>query len=131
MQERVPEFIKQPITRNQKPRPMATGAQWFDLTGRVALVTGGSKGLGRTIADALARAGADGAIASRTQAELERSAAALRQHGHRVAAVRADVTDEASVQQMVQQVIDGLGQIDILVNNAGIGESQSVVDMDT
>jgi len=105
-------------------------ANWFDLTGRVALVTGGSKGLGRTIADALARAGADVAIASRTQAELDLAAAALQQHGHRVAAVRSDVTDEASVRHMVQQVVAEFEHIDILVNNAGIGDTQSVVDMD-
>jgi len=106
-------------------------ANCFDLTGRVALVTGGSKGLGRTIADALAGAGADVAIASRTQAELDITAAALQQHGRRVLAVTTDVADEASVQHMVQQVIDHLGHIDILVNNAGIGGTQSVVDMET
>jgi NAD(P)-dependent dehydrogenase (short-subunit alcohol dehydrogenase family) len=104
---------------------------WFDLTGRVALITGGSKGLGRTIADALARAGADVAIASRTQAELDATAATLRQHGRRVAAVRTDVTDESSVRHMAQQVIADFGRIDILVNNAGIGDTQAVVDMDT
>jgi NAD(P)-dependent dehydrogenase (short-subunit alcohol dehydrogenase family) len=110
---------------------MAMGVDWFDLTGRVALVTGGSKGLGRAIADALARAGADVAIASRTQAELDHTAVALQQHGRRVAAVRADVTDEASVHRAVQQVVEQFGQIDILVNNAGIGDTQAVVDMDT
>ncbi len=103
---------------------------WFDLTGRVALVTGGSKGLGRTISDALARAGADVAIASRTQTELDSTAAALQAHGRRVAAVRADVTDEASVRRMAEQVVDHFGQIDILVNNAGIGDTQALVDMD-
>jgi NAD(P)-dependent dehydrogenase (short-subunit alcohol dehydrogenase family) len=104
---------------------------WFDLTGRVALITGGSKGLGRTIADALARAGADVAIASRTQAELDATAATLRQHGRRVAAVRTDIADESSVRHMAQQVIADFGRIDILVNNAGIGDTQAVVDMDT
>ena len=103
----------------------------FDLSGRVALVTGGSKGLGRAIADALARAGADVAIASRTQAELDNAAAAIQQHGRRVVAVRTDVTDDTSVRLGVEQVIDALGHIDILVNNAGIGDTYSVVDMDT
>jgi NAD(P)-dependent dehydrogenase (short-subunit alcohol dehydrogenase family) len=106
-------------------------AQWFDLSGRVALVTGGSKGLGRAIADALACAGADVALASRTQAELDVAAAALQRHGRRVVAVRADVTDETSVRYLVQQVIERLGQIDVLVNNAGIGDTQPVVDMDS
>jgi len=102
----------------------------FDLSGRVALVTGGSKGLGQAIADALARAGADVAIASRTQSALESAADGLRRHGRRVAAVRADVTDEASVRDMLRQVIEQCGQVDILVNNAGIGDTQPVVDMD-
>jgi NAD(P)-dependent dehydrogenase (short-subunit alcohol dehydrogenase family) len=106
-------------------------AHWFDLTGRVALVTGGSKGLGRTIADALARAGADVAIASRTQSDLDIAAAALQQHGRRALAVSADVTDEVSVRKMVQHVIDHFGHIDILVNNAGIGDTYAVVNMDT
>jgi NAD(P)-dependent dehydrogenase (short-subunit alcohol dehydrogenase family) len=105
-------------------------ADWFDLTGRVALVTGGSKGLGRAIADALARAGADVAIASRTQADLDVVAAALQQHGRRALAVSADVTDEVGVRTMVQRVIDQFGHIDILVNNAGIGDTYAVADMD-
>jgi len=106
-------------------------ANWFDLSGRVALVTGGSKGLGRAIAAGLAAAGADVAIASRTQAELDAAAAQLRQHGTRALAVHADVTDEDSVRQMVQRVIDALGRIDILVNNAGMGDTAAVVEMDT
>jgi NAD(P)-dependent dehydrogenase (short-subunit alcohol dehydrogenase family) len=104
---------------------------WFDLTGKCAVVTGGSKGLGRAIAAALARAGADVAVVSRTQADLETAAAGLRAHGRRVLAVCADVTDESSIQSMVQQVIHQFGQIDILVNNAGIGDTRAVVEMDT
>ena len=107
---------------------MATS--WFDLSGRVALVTGGSKGLGRAIADGLAKAGADVAIASRTPAELDVAAAALREHGRRAIGVRADVTDEDSVRAMVAQVVEHFGRIDILVNNAGVGDSYAVVDMD-
>jgi NAD(P)-dependent dehydrogenase (short-subunit alcohol dehydrogenase family) len=103
---------------------------WFDLTGRCAVVTGASKGLGRTIAGALAQAGADVAIVSRTPADLQRAADVLRTHGRRVLPVPADVTDEASIQTMVQQVIDQFGQIDILVNNAGIGDSRAVVEME-
>lgn len=105
-------------------------SKWFDLTGKRAVVTGGSKGLGRAIAAALAQAGADVAIVSRTPADLERAAAELRAHGQRVLAVSADVTDEVSIQRMVQQVIDQFGQIDILVNNAGVGDTQAVVEMD-
>ena len=104
-------------------------ATWFDLTGKVAVVTGGSKGLGRTIAGALARAGADVAITSRTQADLDQVAAELREHGHQVLSVRSDVTDEDSIRTMVQQVIDRFGQIDILVNNAGVEGVGAVTEM--
>ena len=106
-------------------------SNWFDLTGQCAVVTGGSKGLGRAIAAALAQAGADVAIVSRTRADLEHAAAELRAHGHRVLPVRADVTDEASIQEMVQHVIDQFGRIDVLVNNAGIGDTYAVVEMDS
>jgi len=105
-------------------------SRWFDLTHKCAVVTGGSKGLGRTIAAALAQAGADVVIVSRTRVDLEQTAAALRFHGRRVLAVAADVTDEASIHDMVQQVVAAFGRIDILVNNAGIGATHSVVDMD-
>ena len=102
----------------------------FDLSGRVALVTGSSRGLGRAMADALARAGADLVITSRTQADLDGAAEELRRHGQRVLPVSSDVTDELSIRDLVEQALDRFGQIDILVNNAGVGETQSVVDMD-
>ena len=82
------------------------------------------------MAGALARAGADVAIASRTQADLDRAVADLRQFGRRAQGVRADVADEDSIQSMVQQVIDTFGRIDVLVNNAGIEGTGSVVEMD-
>ncbi|MBI3781990.1 MAG: glucose 1-dehydrogenase [Deltaproteobacteria bacterium] len=103
----------------------------FDLTGRVALVTGASKGLGRVIATALAKAGADVAVASRTQADLDVVAAELQANGRRSFAVAADVTDESSIGSMVEQILARFGRIDILVNNAGIGDTQAVVEMDT
>jgi NAD(P)-dependent dehydrogenase (short-subunit alcohol dehydrogenase family) len=103
---------------------------WFDLSARVALVTGGSKGLGRTIATALARAGADVAVSSRTLADLQVVAADLCQLGRRALAVAADVTDEESIRAMAQQVVDHFGRIDILVNNAGVGDTTAVVEME-
>ncbi len=109
---------------------MTTANKWFDLTGRVALVTGGSKGLGRAIAGALAEAGADVAITSRTQADLDRASEELRATGRRVLSVAADVTDEASIHQMVHRVLDHFGEIDILVNNAGIEGSGAIVEME-
>jgi NAD(P)-dependent dehydrogenase (short-subunit alcohol dehydrogenase family) len=105
-------------------------SSWFDLSGRVALVTGGSKGLGRAIAMALARAGADVALVSRTQRTLDDAAAGVRALGHRVVTVSADVSDEESVQHAVRKVIEDLGRIDILVNNAGVGDSVAAVDME-
>lgn len=106
-------------------------AKWFDLSGRVALVTGASKGLGRTMAKALAEAGADVAVVSRTQADLDVVAEQLRGLGRRAVAVAADVTDEVSIAAMVSRVLGALGRIDILVNNAGIGDTMAVVDMDS
>ncbi|MFQ5665710.1 MAG: SDR family NAD(P)-dependent oxidoreductase [Candidatus Binatia bacterium] len=102
----------------------------FDLTGRVALVTGASQGLGRTIAQGLAQAGADVAIASRTQPALDCAAEELRGTGRAVLAVCADVTSEDSVSALVQQVVDRFHRIDILVNNAGVGDTAAVVEMD-
>jgi NAD(P)-dependent dehydrogenase (short-subunit alcohol dehydrogenase family) len=92
----------------------------FSLKDRVALVTGGSKGLGRGMALALAAAGAHVAPVSRTAADLESVADEVRALGRRAMPVTADVTDEVSVQTMVRRIVDGLGRIDILVNSAGV-----------
>jgi len=93
----------------------------FRLTGRRALVTGGGRGLGRVIAQALAEAGADVAVAGRTlevcQDAAREIAAAT---GRRTLALAADVAQTADVERLVREVQDGLGPIDILVNNAGL-----------
>ena len=92
----------------------------YDLSGRVAIVTGGGTGIGAATARLLARHGADVVVASRTADELERAAAAIRDaSGRRCLAVPTDVKDEEQVARMVQRTIDELGRIDILVNNAG------------
>jgi NAD(P)-dependent dehydrogenase (short-subunit alcohol dehydrogenase family) len=104
-------------------------SNWFDLSGRVALVTGGTKGLGRTIAAALAAAGADLAIASRTRADLEVVAGELRGQGRRVLPVVADVSEEEDVRRMVAETLGHFGRIDVLVNNAGIEGQGSVLEM--
>ena len=91
-----------------------------DLTGRVAVVTGGGTGIGAATAHLLAHHGADVVIASRTADELQRKAAAIRESsGRRCLAVPTDVKDEQQVVSLVQRTKDEFGRIDILVNNAG------------
>jgi 2-dehydro-3-deoxy-D-gluconate 5-dehydrogenase len=92
----------------------------FDLTGRVAIVTGGNGGIGLGMARGLAQAGADIAVVARNEAKSEAAIAELRQHGVKAITVTTDVTDEAAVARMTTRVQRELGRIDILVNNAGI-----------
>lgn len=93
----------------------------FDLTGHVALVTGGNRGIGLGMADALARAGADVAICGRDAARNKQAAAALEQHGNRVLALTADVGEEAQVIDAVGRVVAELGRLDSAFVNAGVG----------
>ena len=91
----------------------------FGLGGRVALVTGGGRGIGRAVATALAGQGADVAICGRTRETLEEAAAAIAAaHGVRVWPIVADVTRLGDIQDFVRQASDAAGRIDILVNNA-------------
>jgi NAD(P)-dependent dehydrogenase (short-subunit alcohol dehydrogenase family) len=89
------------------------------LAGRRAVVTGAGRGIGRSIALALAEAGADVAVTARTTSELELLVAQIQAMGRRSLAVQCDVTDSAQVQHMATTLIEGLGGVDILVNNAG------------
>jgi NAD(P)-dependent dehydrogenase (short-subunit alcohol dehydrogenase family) len=93
------------------------------LQGRVALVTGGGRGIGRAIALAFAAEGAKVAVTARTEAELQEVVADIRARGGQAVAVTADLADRATVQGLVSQVQDALGPVEILVNNAGIGSS--------
>jgi NAD(P)-dependent dehydrogenase (short-subunit alcohol dehydrogenase family) len=91
----------------------------FDLTGRTALVTGASRGIGEAIALALADAGADMALNSRRAESLEKVAQQVEERGRRALVLPADVTDRDAAQRMVAAAIDGLGHLDVVVNNAG------------
>jgi len=93
------------------------------LLDRRALVTGASRGIGRSIALALAAAGADVALNARGQAELDQLAAEVRALGRRAAAIPCDVTSADEVAQMAETALASLGGVDILVNNAGAAAS--------
>jgi 3alpha(or 20beta)-hydroxysteroid dehydrogenase len=102
----------------------------FELTGRKALVTGGARGLGHGMAEALARAGAAVVIAD-VQEELgKKTADALCQSGAICEFVPLDVTSEASWEQAMTQAVSALGGLDILVNNAGVEITSLIVDLD-
>lgn len=92
----------------------------FDLTGKVAVVTGGAGGIGRALALGIAECGADVIIASRQLGHLERVAEEIRAKGRKALAVTVDVTQEQSVVDMVTHILEEFPRIDILVNAAGI-----------
>ncbi len=101
------------------------------LKGKVAIVTGGTQGIGKAAAVLLAREGAGVVIAARGQALLDAVAGEIRAAGGRVAAVRADVGSKEDCERLVAEALAAFGRIDILVNNAGTsntGEFQSVTD---
>ena len=91
----------------------------FDLTGQVALVTGGSRGLGQSFAHALARAGADLILTSRSRGDLAPFAAEITAMGRKAVALELDVRDQGSIERMAEKVEAEVGQVHILVNNAG------------
>ena len=97
-------------------------------SGKVALVTGGSRGLGRALAEAFARAGADVVISARSIEPLESAAAGLRGFGTRVAAVAADVTRQEQVDSLVEQTVAKFGRLDVLVNNVGRSTRGALAD---
>ena len=92
----------------------------FDLTGKVAVVTGGGSGLGELAAKALANAGAALVLSGRNLEALQKVASEIEAGGGKASAVRADVTRRDEVERMTQEALQAFGKIDILVNNAGI-----------
>ncbi|CAM5770998.1 2-deoxy-D-gluconate 3-dehydrogenase [Labrys miyagiensis] len=105
-------------------------ASVFDLSGKKALVTGASRGIGRSLAEALGAAGAEVAVAARSLAALDETVAAIRSEGGTVHAVAMDVSSVESCREGVGQAIDRLGGLDILVNNAGIEEVRPSLEVD-
>ena len=100
---------------------MLPGIKQFDLTGRSAIITGGSKGLGQAMAAGLASAGADLLLTSRDAGEAEATAQEIASDfGRRAIGIAADVTSPEQVDAMVARGLDQYGKIDILINNAGI-----------
>ena len=103
----------------------------FNLDGRVALITGGSQGLGFAMAQALARAGASVVVTSRQHEKAQASAAAIAAAtGQHTLGIAVDVTDAQQIEAMVQSTIQALGRIDILVNNAGINIRRPIKEFD-
>jgi NAD(P)-dependent dehydrogenase (short-subunit alcohol dehydrogenase family) len=101
----------------------------FDLTGKVAIVTGTSRGLGQYFARALAKAGADLVITSRTAESLRPFQTEMEALGRRVLALPLDVRDRTSIETMVTQAAAHFGHIDILVNNAGCNVRKPALDV--
>jgi 3-oxoacyl-[acyl-carrier protein] reductase len=111
------------------------GAHGMDLglNGKVALITGASRGIGRGIAGELAQEGAHVSLCARGKEDLDRAADEIGRHGVDVLTVAADVTDEADIEAVVAQTLARFGRIDILVNNAGwaaLGHSWDTSDDD-
>jgi 3-oxoacyl-[acyl-carrier protein] reductase len=104
----------------------------FDLTGKTALITGGSRGLGRAIAEALAGQGADVAINYRGNAEAaEEVAGRITALGRRAVTIQGDTSEgRDTCESIVKAALDGLGSVDILVNNAGITRDNLLMRMD-
>src|ERR1019366_5240003 len=101
-----------------------------DLSGRIALVTGSSRGIGRAVALALAREGADIVLNFRSRlAEAQAVETEIRALGRRCVAIRADVSLAGDVQNLIQSAEGKIGAVDILVNNAGIARPQAIEDI--
>ena len=103
--------------------------QLFDLTGRVAIVSGGSMGLGRQVAEGLAEMGANLVLCARKKERCDEVAEELRARGVQTLPLACDVRDRAAIHEVVKATLDKFGRIDILVNSAGVSWAAPVEDM--
>ena len=101
----------------------------FDLKGRVAIITGGSVGLGRQMAQGLAEMGANLVLCARKKERCQQAAAELQKLGVKTRALGCDVKDPANVQEVVDATVSEFGRIDILINNAGTSWGAPVEEM--
>jgi len=101
------------------------------LEGKVAIVTGAGRGLGRSMAKALVDAGAAVTVASRTATELDSFVTEVKETGGQALACPTDITDEAAVERMVEATVETFGRVDILVNNSGILATRPLVEQST
>ena len=106
-----------------------TTSKIFDLSGRVAIITGGSVGLGRQMADGLAEMGASLVLCARKKERCEHAAAELQAAGVKVLALACDVKDPASIQKVADAALEKFGRIDVLINNAGTSWGAPVESM--
>ncbi len=101
----------------------------FQLDGKVAVVTGSGKGIGKAMALGLADAGADLVIVARTNADIEQTVADIEAKGRRAIGISTDVKNKDDIQKMVEETLSKLGKIDILVNNAGMNIRTSALEV--
>ena len=106
------------------------GLELFDLSGKVAMVTGSTKGLGEVAAKALAEAGADVAVCGRNADDLKRVTGDIERLGRRSEGFYLDVLSKAKVEQCVARILDTFGRVDVLVNNAGINHRVPVLEFE-
>ena len=109
---------------------MLPGIKLFDLTGKCAVITGGSKGLGQAMAAGLASAGANLVLVSRNESEAQTAAAQLvDEYGCQAFGFAADVSSQSEMELMAESALESLGKIDILINSAGINTRGSIEDL--
>ena len=101
----------------------------MDLKGKIALVTGAGRGIGKATALALAKQGAHVIVTARTKSEIDSAASEIKKLGSKALAITADISQEEDVANMMKSAIGTFGTIDILINNAGIGYFHNVADL--